>query len=183
MRRHDGPVHSDRICDAAGVQRPCTAEGDEGIVPRIGPAIDRHQPDGVGHVLVRDLNDSPGGGHLIETERLADAVKSSCCPREIQAHLAPKEVVEIEPTEYQVGVARRRGRSRPVPGRRPRSRAQRTTGHRDRCARSTPLRRSRERPRPESRSATPTRSLTRGAARQPRRARGRCRYSFHPYRR
>ena len=79
MGRHDDLLHLERRRDIDGVQRAGTAEGDQRIVAVVDAALDRHQPDGVRHVLGRGLQDCACRLHGRQPELLRQAQHTASC--------------------------------------------------------------------------------------------------------
>ena len=82
--RNDHLGHPHLGGDVGGVKRPSAAEGDERIFPGIETAIDGEDPDGVGHVLVGDVDDRLRDLHAPHAEAIAQLVELRLGLRHVQ---------------------------------------------------------------------------------------------------
>ena len=65
-RRHQHPGDGQLAGQGGGVQRAGAAEREQDEVARVVPALQRHQADGAGHLVVGHAHD--GGGDLLGTQ-------------------------------------------------------------------------------------------------------------------
>src|SRR5690349_15929651 len=85
--------------------RSGATEGEDRVRARVLTALDRVDAGRVGHVLVDDLMNAPGGRENVEPERLGDLSSDRLAGRvDIQTHLAAEEIVRVEVTEDEVGI-------------------------------------------------------------------------------
>ena len=102
--RDDDPRHPHLGGDVGGMERSGAAKGDQGVLPRIEPAIDGEHADGVGHVLVGDVDDRLRRLHAVETDAVAELVELRFRLRHAERDGAAEEVVRVEPPQREIGI-------------------------------------------------------------------------------
>ena len=108
VRRHDHGRDHQLLGERRAVQRAGAAEHDERELARVVALADRDQPDGVGHVGVRDLDHRARRVDRVEPERLGDLVADRRLGGvAVELHAAADQL-RPEPAEQQVGVGVRR---------------------------------------------------------------------------
>ena len=91
-----------------GVKRPGAAEGEQDEVARVAPALQRHQPDGAGHLVVGHAHDGGGGRDRIERQMRADLLVDDVVHLvEPSAAFHAEQRIRIQPAEEEIGVGDR----------------------------------------------------------------------------
>ena len=104
MRWHHHPAYAQLGGDGGGVQGPGAAEGDQHEVARIDPALDGQQADGVGHVLVGEVDDGPRGRFPPQSQRSRQRVDHRRRALRVELQFPAQKEVGVEPAQHQVGV-------------------------------------------------------------------------------
>ena len=104
VRRHDDAPHPERPSDVDAMEAARTAEREEGEVPRVRAALDRADPDGVGHDVIDDLVDPRR--RLLQAEPELGREPPDGVARELRSQLHPtrREVLGRDVAEDDVGV-------------------------------------------------------------------------------
>ena len=94
--------HAELRGERAAVHRPGAAEQHQRELARIVAALDRHQPDPVGHRALIDAMDAAAASTTCQPEPLADARSTARAPPRDRAHRAAREIVGIEIAEHEL---------------------------------------------------------------------------------
>ena len=86
------------------MQRPGPAKGDQREVARIDPALDGQQADGVGHVLVGEVDDCLRRRFPGQSQRTRQRVDHRRRALRVQLQFPAQEKIGVEPAQHQVGV-------------------------------------------------------------------------------
>ena len=86
------------------VERPRPTEGDEGERAVVDAAVDGHQPNRVGHVLRRGVEDGERRLLATEADLFAEGIDRALGGRGVEAHLPTEEECGIEAPEDDVGI-------------------------------------------------------------------------------
>src|SRR4029079_10977033 len=98
----------ERLCDLTRVRGAGAAEGDEGMLSRVGALLDGQDPDRVRHVLVANPHHGGCGLELGVLEPLSQSSQGAGGERPVERELSAEEECGIEPAEHEVRVGDRR---------------------------------------------------------------------------
>ena len=108
MRGHEHLRDLERVGHLGGVQRACTAEGDQRELARVVPLLDRPRADRARHVRVRDREDPLRRLEQAQAEPVGELLDGLDGGVTVELHPAAEEAVGVEPAEDDVRVADRR---------------------------------------------------------------------------
>ena len=91
IERHHHALHPHHVRDAGPMQRSGTAKGNQHELTRVEAAIDGEDAQGIGHVLVGDVNNGLGSLVCAEPEPPAKLLHLGTCAIDVQCNLPPRK--------------------------------------------------------------------------------------------
>ncbi len=126
VARHEHRSDLQRPRELAGVQRAGPAVRDERRAARVVAPVGRDEPERLGHVVVRDVDDPLGDALAREAEPLGQRLERAGSRIGVEREIPGEQEIRREAAEVDVGVGHRRlgapaAVARGARGRRPRS--------------------------------------------------------------